>query len=1052
MDTERNCPSCRKPLPANAPKGLCPECLMKAGFGTGIAPEPGRPSRTPAFIPPPVAEVAKLFPQFEILELLGQGGMGAVYKARQLALDRLVALKILPPQTGADAGFTDRFTREARALARLNHPNIVAVYEFGQVTGAPAAPPGSDPQPSTLNPQPSGNLHFFVMEYVEGLNLRQLEQAGKLAPREALKIIPQICDALQFAHDEGIVHRDVKPENVMLDKKGRVKITDFGLAKILGIEPEALRLTGAKDVMGTPHYMAPEQIEHPQEVDHRADIYSLGVVFYEMLTGELPLGKFQPPSRKVEVDVRLDEVVLHALEKEPDRRYQQASAVKSDVETIARGERAAAPNVGHPAAAGRGRILRMKSACFLFAAACFVVAAVVFVSSGNTLAAVLSLVAVVGFGIAGYLHWCAAVEATPTATPPDPAGSAGNPASPDWAAVERAKRLVRWPAICLITFSLLSPFMLGVVVFSGRLKAGEWMFIPLIIELVLVVVTALGGFKLLLLESRRMAIAGGIAGCVLSFFNFLCLPFAVWALAAASRREVRRGFELAPLAQPPDQAQPALPRSPRKLALTVAGVLLLVVAVVGVIGALLTLLISPEIARRVTAANQKPTLLGAAPPGAASGGSVLPYREPEQPAPAVGKRKRLTAPGTSTASPAAPLPFAQAKAGEFKVALTNGIEFEVAALASSPRSSTVWWRPDGTLLPEAPGDKIGDLAGLCPGGKSRTEFGVLARLAGNVMTERELVLAFSPQPQYAAAASLYKGNAVTDSVILAGFRTAPESLVCRIGVPEGAWERVATWDQAGTLLNNETGDSLELALASANGETCLRLAHTTDVNLFGLRLTARLKSGAYKTARICREEYSDSQAVRTCALIQGLQDVDVVAYELYRVPLRWALVPSIATKPSVPPLEARQAAASSATDQAGPAGDASPLSALSEADRARAVALFNDIEDFGHEFSAAFTARNLAAAQTGTRRLLTLLTNFNAVVKGTDCEFPAAIFADIAKVRQALDGGDWERVKQAAAFNEEYNRQFKRIASRMVEVARQPGAGAGTSGRVGRTP
>ena len=113
-----------------------------------------------------------------------------------------------------------------------------------------------------------------------------------------MKIIPQICDALQFAHDEGIVHRDIKPENVMLDKKGRVKIADFGLAKILGREPEDLRLTGAKDVMGTPHYMAPEQIEHPQEVDHRADIYSLGVVFYEMLTGELPLGKFQPPSQK----------------------------------------------------------------------------------------------------------------------------------------------------------------------------------------------------------------------------------------------------------------------------------------------------------------------------------------------------------------------------------------------------------------------------------------------------------------------------------------------------------------------------------------------------------------------------------------------------------------------------------------------------------------------------------------------------------------------------------------------------------------------------------
>ena len=173
------------------------------------------------------------------------------------------------------------------------------------------------------------------MEFVDGVNLRQLQKTGRLSPREALQIVPQICDALQYAHDEGVVHRDIKPENVLVDRKGRVKIADFGLAKILGRDPEALRLTGEGQVMGTPHYMAPEQVEHPLAVDHRADIFSLGVVFYEMLTGELPLGKFQPPSRKVQVDVRLDEVVLHALEKEPERRYQHASEVKSDVETIA---------------------------------------------------------------------------------------------------------------------------------------------------------------------------------------------------------------------------------------------------------------------------------------------------------------------------------------------------------------------------------------------------------------------------------------------------------------------------------------------------------------------------------------------------------------------------------------------------------------------------------------------------------------------------------------------------------------------------------------------
>ncbi len=335
-----------------------------------------------AKLPPSLAEVARLFPQLEILECLGCGGMGAVYKARQPRLDRLVALKILTrdrEDAMRDARFAERFEREARALAKLSHPNIVAMYEFGQAEGLP----------------------YFIMEHVDGLNLRQLEQAGKLAPREALQIIPQICEALQFAHDEGIVHRDIKPENILLDKKGRVKIADFGIAKILGgtpliaLDAEKLATKPGEgltqdQILGTPHYMAPEQVEHPQTVDHRADIYSLGVVFYEMLTGELPVGKFQPPSRKVQIDVRLDEIVLHTLEKEPERRYQHASDVKTDLGTFAS---TAAPAASIKAAAGEPphpervrtarRLVRWPATGLMAIGLCFPVVAACFFAYGQ---------------------------------------------------------------------------------------------------------------------------------------------------------------------------------------------------------------------------------------------------------------------------------------------------------------------------------------------------------------------------------------------------------------------------------------------------------------------------------------------------------------------------------------------------------------------------------------------------------------------------------------------------------------------------------------------
>jgi predicted Ser/Thr protein kinase len=303
----RSCGDCGAGLPPNSDQ--CPACLLRLGLdrpGQASGTTTARRSRKAV----PISELAVLFPQLEILNILGEGGMGVVYLARQRKLERLVALKILPRELAADPAFADRFLREAQALARLQHPNIVSLYDFGE----------------------AGGYYFLVMEYADGLNLRQILLRGDLKPREALAIVPQICEGLQYAHETGVIHRDIKPENVLVDRSGRVKITDFGLAKILDQAGPSVTITGTGQVMGTPQYMAPEQLAN-SNVDHRADIYSLGVVFYELLTGNLPRGRFELPSRRIDVDVRLDEVVLRALEQDPDLRYQHARELKTDVAT-----------------------------------------------------------------------------------------------------------------------------------------------------------------------------------------------------------------------------------------------------------------------------------------------------------------------------------------------------------------------------------------------------------------------------------------------------------------------------------------------------------------------------------------------------------------------------------------------------------------------------------------------------------------------------------------------------------------------------------------------
>ncbi|MCX6840535.1 MAG: protein kinase [Verrucomicrobia bacterium] len=259
----------------------------------------------PPFDVPSVEEMNALLPQYAFEKLAAYGGMGAVFRGRQRSLDRLVAIKILPPEFGAEPEFAERFKSEARAMAKLNHTNVVGVYDFGITTG--------------------GHL-YLVMEWIEGPTLHELIHQGSIPVRKVAHLGMQLCDALAYAHSHKILHRDIKPGNIMINQDDQVKVADFGLARPITGEAE-------ENPFGTPDYAAPE-IMARQAVDQRADIFATGVVLYEMLTGRVPKNPRRSVTEYAPVSKRWDDLIDQATHADPAKRIQDALELRARISQV----------------------------------------------------------------------------------------------------------------------------------------------------------------------------------------------------------------------------------------------------------------------------------------------------------------------------------------------------------------------------------------------------------------------------------------------------------------------------------------------------------------------------------------------------------------------------------------------------------------------------------------------------------------------------------------------------------------------------------------------